>query len=112
MCHSVIFLILHNLTSKITAGNENSVGHQSPLQLRAALVKALPISKGDQIAKEEQKTLNQQKAHNHLRLEGRTAARVGEIRGGVSSNECSMFRFLLWIACIEFMVSTREIIFA
>ena len=86
MCHSVIFLILHNLTSKITAGNENSVGHQSPLQLRAALVKALPISKGDQIAKEEQKTLNQQKAHNHLRLEGRTAARVGEIRGGVSSN--------------------------
>ena len=23
-----------------------------------------------------------------------------------------MYRFLLWIACIEFMVSTREIIFA
>ena len=85
LCVIMPYLILHNLTSKITAGNENSVGHQSSLQLRAALVKALPISKGDQIAKEEQKTLNQQKAHNHLRLEERTAARVGEIRGGVLS---------------------------
>ena len=84
LCVIMPYLILHNLTSKITAGNEDSVGHQSSLQLRAAF-KALPISKGDQIAKEEQKTLNQQKAHNHLRLEGRTAARVGEIRGGVLS---------------------------
>ena len=54
VCHSVIFdcalLDLQNYH-----GNQNSVGHQSPLQFRAALVKALPIRKGDQTAKEEQK---------------------------------------------------------
>ena len=54
LCVTVSYLIVHCLTSKITMGIKNSVGHESPLQLRAALVKALPIRKGDQTAKEEQ----------------------------------------------------------
>ena len=68
-------LVVHYLTSKITMEINNSVGHQFPLQLRAALVKALPIRKGNQTAKEE--------------VEGHTTEALGDrrLQGSEKSEE-------------------------